>query len=340
MELAPQSPDTLFALAEYHYRVDRDNLRAIAELRRVDQVRPNDANIVGLLAAVLRAQGQWKESLENFRRAVALDPANLRHLHDLASVLAAARRFDEARTAQRRLVERTQDAAEQLMMGWLGYLATGATAEVDDVWRQPGLADDVRNWELSWAMRTGNMADAIRLDRAGSLGGVEPFGLGPRRVSVAIVRRVQGNAEWGKAELEQTAIWFRDATVQGPVEPRHWANLAQIEALLGNREDALRCARKAIELSQSAAVHAVVRNPLGSTLAFVEAWTDAKDAAIERYARQLQLPYGCTTVAGLMGIEVLVTVHVMKRDPTFAPLRGHPRWEALLNDPKNNAPLF
>jgi hypothetical protein len=35
-----------------------------------------------------------------------------------------------------------------------------------------------------------------------------------------------------------------------------------------------------------------------------------------------------------------LNVHEMKRDPTYTPLRGDPRFEALLNDPKNNAPLF
>jgi hypothetical protein len=30
----------------------------------------------------------------------------------------------------------------------------------------------------------------------------------------------------------------------------------------------------------------------------------------------------------------------MKQCPVYAPLRGDPRFEALLNDPKNNAPLF
>jgi hypothetical protein len=30
----------------------------------------------------------------------------------------------------------------------------------------------------------------------------------------------------------------------------------------------------------------------------------------------------------------------MKRHAHFFPLQGEPRFEALLNDPKNNAPLF
>jgi hypothetical protein len=30
----------------------------------------------------------------------------------------------------------------------------------------------------------------------------------------------------------------------------------------------------------------------------------------------------------------------MRRNARYFPLRGDPRFEALLNDPKNNAPLF
>lgn len=33
-------------------------------------------------------------------------------------------------------------------------------------------------------------------------------------------------------------------------------------------------------------------------------------------------------------------VYEMKPDPRSHPLQGDPRFEALLNEPKNNAPLF
>ena len=67
---------------------------------------------------------------------------------------------------------------------------------------------------------------------------------------------------------------------------------------------------------------------LSASLAFVYAWTGDQEQAIAEYARLLR-----TLNSGL-------NVHAMRHSPEYAPLRGNARFEALLNDPKNNAPLF
>ena len=53
-----------------------------------------------------------------------------------------------------------------------------------------------------------------------------------------------------------------------------------------------------------------------------------KERALAEYARLLRIP----------AAEIL-NVYEMKRDATSS-LHGDPRFEALLNDPANNAPLF
>lgn len=35
-----------------------------------------------------------------------------------------------------------------------------------------------------------------------------------------------------------------------------------------------------------------------------------------------------------------MNIYARRHHPAFAPLRGDPPFEALLNDPRNNAPLF
>jgi len=67
-------------------------------------------------------------------------------------------------------------------------------------------------------------------------------------------------------------------------------------------------------------------------VAAVLAWTGDKDGAIAELARLLSMPG--SPANGEIG------VHELQVRPVFVSLRGDPRFEALLNDPKNNAPLY
>ena len=99
--------------------------------------------------------------------------------------------------------------------------------------------------------------------------------------------------------------------------------------MLDHKEEALRCARKAVELVPES-MDGSGGPRLRADQAFVHAWTGDKDSALAEYTR-------------LFGIPVYsgeVNVHVMKHHPFFFPLQGDPRFEALLADPKNNQPLF
>src|SRR5205814_1448697 len=104
----------------------------------------------------------------------------------------------------------------------------------------------------------------------------------------------------------------------------------RMEAVLGHNQEAMRCAQRAVELIPES-VNASEGPIQSAKLAFVYAWTGDKDRAIAEYARLLRKP--AYTFGGL----VIENVHIMKHHPAFAPLQGDPRFEALLNDPRNNA---
>ena len=107
-----------------------------------------------------------------------------------------------------------------------------------------------------------------------------------------------------------------------------WTQLAKMEALLGRRDEAVRCLLRAKESVTAGREPNGVSSAVPSAEAFVESWTGQKEAVVALYSRLLAMPNsGCY-------------VSEMRLDPTYFPLRGDPRFEALLNDPKNNAPLF
>jgi len=104
-----------------------------------------------------------------------------------------------------------------------------------------------------------------------------------------------------------------------------------MEAARGNREEALRCARTFAENPRMARDAWYGANSM-ATLVYVHAWTGDLAGACDELIRLLQAPVYPTGAA--------INVFALRLHPAFAPLRGYPRFEALLNDPKNNAPLF
>ncbi len=66
----------------------------------------------------------------------------------------------------------------------------------------------------------------------------------------------------------------------------------------------------------------------------VKIWVGAKDEALADLAELVREPTNTLFIGGTL------SVHVLRTNPLFGPLRRDPRFEALLADPKNHAPLF
>jgi Flp pilus assembly protein TadD len=121
-----------------------------------------------------------------------------------------------------------------------------------------------------------------------------------------------------------------------PSNAKLWAALSRMEVLLGQKDAARRDARQAVELLPES-VDAFMGPAFTANLAAVYAWTGDKDRAIAEITRLLRIP---TNGGGIAGINSVVNIHALRVSPQFFPLRGDPRFEALLKDPKNHEPLF
>ena len=116
---------------------------------------------------------------------------------------------------------------------------------------------------------------------------------------------------------------MESARQEQPESPFVAAGLAFCEAGLGNKEAALREAKRAVSLS-SAAKDPVFGPGMEENLAAVEAQVGKHERAIGRVERLLTTPYGAFPL----------TQAALRLDPAWDPLRAHPRFKALVEGPE------
>ena len=330
VQLAPEDPDVITSLGTYYYFGYRDYSRATEQYDRFGRLQPNSPRALHSLGLIQRRQGRWAESLANIRRAAELDPANTNYQSTLVSTLTAARRWDEALAAQRRIVAlRPDDLPTAYNLARLAYTATGSRREGEQFFASltPEQFDSPPVIELRKGWTT-DPAEAIRLDK------LQPNydGFGQPRWEQALVAALNnfslGDREGAKARLGDWPAELRNRVQNQPGNFRQLVFLAAMEMVLGNKGEARQAIERAVVLmppsrdAVDGALYAYYR-------ALVYAGIGEKEMALAEFTRLLSVPM----ITGAMAVHEL-------RDSWLKTLQGDPRWEALLNDPKNNAPLF
>jgi TolB-like protein/Flp pilus assembly protein TadD len=336
VRLAPGDPEVIESQGDYYYYGYRDYARAAEHYQRLLVLRPNSGYALSKIGAIYRRQGRWSEAMESDRRAVQLNRRDFGLSKSYVDTLHILRRYEEAIAEARRAAEL---APEDLFFAErsyeLAFFACGSTREMDG-WlakQKPVATEEAKLLFLrrNWAELRGDWALAVQIDRQYPY--LDPWDVPHWWQDVATVVDLIGHDELAAARTKAKKV-ITELNVLLEKQPANayvWSNLGLLYALDGDKESALRCGRKSMELVPESSD--AVSGPLyAAAFAQILAWTGDKERAFGELARLLRTP------VGLDGIRV--NVHAARVDPGWLPLRGDPRFEALLNDPKNNAPLF
>jgi TolB-like protein/cytochrome c-type biogenesis protein CcmH/NrfG len=330
VRLAPDAPEVIEDYGDYFYYGFRDYPRAVEQYQRLAVLRPNDAAVFGSLGLIHRRQGRWAEAITELRRAAQLEPRNLRYVRALQQLTQALNLYDEATALQQRVVALNPgDLAEEGLLHGISFAARGSMKEALDYLAQvkPNAAQEplILFIRKQAALQLGDWAEASRLDGVQRYFEAQGFTHWAQDVTMAFVRAAQGDPAAARA-LAAQAIPAARAELEQKPSANAWSNLAGAYVLTGNRDEALRCARRAKELVPETS-DAVAGPGYSLAYASTQAWLGDKDAALAELARLLRTPYG-------------ENIYSAKHGLGWFPLRGDPRFEALVNDPKNNAPML
>jgi TolB-like protein/Tfp pilus assembly protein PilF len=334
--LRPDAGETHLARAGYLYRCLRDYNGALAELEVARRSLPNDPRIFELTGFILRRRGQQEEGVRNLERSVELDPRNVSTLSQLAISYQVLRRYpqqaavlDRALTiipndvgtkTQRALVDFNWKAETRPLHETIdSILAVGPSAisDASDAWFTCALAErDPTAAERALVTPGDNPCwndGAVNLSRS--------FGEG--LLARMMKDKARAHGAFTKARLEQEKIVQARPDYGPPL-----CVLGLIDAALGQKEEALREGRRAIELLP------VEKDSIGGSqmlvyFAMIAAWADEKDTALQYLAANAQSSGGYN----------VATYGMLKLHPFWDPLRGDPRFEKIVASlaPKESA---
>jgi TolB-like protein len=329
--LAPDAPDVIRLSGTFAYYAYRDYARATAAYQQIIKQQPNDPTGYASLALILRRQGRWAEAIEAHRRAVELDPANIAYLRNQLAIYGYVRRWTDARAVQARiLVLLPGELREQYLAAVGDNTMTGSTSAMEQF--VASLNSEQRESALGrYARRT---LAALRGDYAGfrAIDDVTPFfpeyeGAGISQQTTISMHLAHGQPELARRVALQLRANSEKVLVRESANVRSRLALSFALAVLGETDEALRVLAKIDEFLPES------RDAIDSTFTrvyrtYVLALAGKKQEAVDELARFLAKPnsYG---------------VNILRADPALNySLRGFAPYEALLADPKNNAPLF
>src|SRR5437868_6947265 len=321
--LRPDSGETHLAIAQHLYWAYRDYEQAKQELAVARRTLPNESRIPLLTGFIDRRQGRWEKSVEEMNKALELDPRDSFTLQQISIAYEGLRRYKEmAATLDRALTIAPKDVTTKVRRAWVDLEWRADTKPLHDaieaiLAENPSVAPVVVDRWILLALRERDPASAQRALDAMPVDGCYdeniPF---PNSWCVGLAARLRGDQTAARAaftsarkELEQIMLGQSDYAAA-------LCALGMVDAALGNKDDAIREGERAVALMpiNKSAVEGplLIRN-----LAIIYAWVGEKDRAIERLTEAANRPDD-------------VSYGNLRLNPLWDPLRGDPRFEAIV----------
>ena len=324
LRLAPDLPEAHVAMGLSHYWGRGDTRRALDEFRVALKGRPNDARLWVFIGSVQRRLGNWDEVLATFEKATQLNPKdpdlfanNAYSFLTLHRYAAAVRAYNQALSLAPGLHGAAVDKGWAYVL-WQGQLDTLRAA----LGRLPRDADlgppstraewQVRLWY--WGRQADSMLRAIVTARVAVFEAQTRFL--PSSLYAAWAHQLRGDSAAARAAFDSARVLLDSVTRELPDDWRVHAARGLALASRGRRDEALGEARW---LQQSAVYREdAIQGPLvAEDRARILAQAGEADAALDEIERLLARPSW-------------LSVHMLRLDPRWDPIRDHPRFKALL----------
>jgi len=283
------------------------------------------------LALIARREGNWDESIAQFERALALDPRNVELLLSAASAYHMLRQFPPALKLYDRALDIMPNNPDVIALKAGIYQAEGNLQEAAklllDINSQTPNAHTFRI-KITQLRLERNHAETVRLLQARQTQFHFPseFDKGINQFLLAWTQRLAGDTAGAKATAEQARNTLEQLCKDQP-DNSAWAGLLSLaNAVLGEKNSALKRIQRAIKLLPSSKDR-IVGPTHDEALALIQMTFAENSRAISTLSRLIQTPYLGTVYA-----LTPITPALLRLDPLWDPLRADPAFQKLCEE--------
>jgi len=327
LRLQSDLPEAHLAVGYSYYYGDNNYDAALREFEIAQRGLPNESDAYLAIGAIQRRQGKWAESTANLEKAVGLNPKEIWPLQNLTFNYAMLRNYDAANKTIDRALAIDPNALEPLeVKSKLVIYGKGDFSVAENAFEA---VKSIPMTNEQKAKITSQRADVFILQRKYKEGLQEAEslpddmlasfskGLGGKYYLIGFARKALQDEAGARTAFLKTKELLDAQLKQSPDSPDMHILLAKVFAYLEEKDAALAEAQRATELLPESK-DAFGGPEITSGVAEVHAILGDNGRAIEILDGLLSRPSG-------------VTVHGLKINPIWDPLRNDPRFQALLN---------
>jgi len=320
LQVGPDRPNGYQALGDYYRRVTRNNARALEQYTKGLKLVPGDADLLRGLGLVQQGLGEWDQAVQSLRRSWSLDPRSPTTANVLGGMLLWTKRYGEALTTMDQALALSPASLQAVEDKAMVYLAQGDLTQARSVLAQPPAGIELSNfvayiatyWDLYWALDSGQRALVKRLTPAAFDGDAGFWGL-----ALAGAYEVDGDRRRAAAYGDSARVALEQQLKVTPEDPSRNVLLGVALAYMGKKDDAIRAGERGLALQP--VKKDATNGPYNQhQLARIYILLGEPEKALDQLEPLLKIPY-------------YLSPAWLKIDPTFDPIRKHPRFQKLLN---------
>ena len=319
--LDPAHPDGYGALGDYYRRVPVNPARAVEHYAKGLALAPDDADLLRGVGLAEQSAGKWEQAVEHLRQSQSLDPRSASTAEALGVTLLWLRRYDEAIQALDHGLALEPSSLQAIEDKAMVFLARGDLDGARAFLRESPAGIDLPTfvaymatyWDLYWVLSAEQRDLAKRLRPSAFDGDAGTWGL-----ALAGVYEVEGDMRRAAAYADSARIALEQQLTAAPEDAQRNVLLGVALAYLGRKPEAVERGVKGVQLLPPS-VDAVSGTYFQHQLARIYILAGDAEKALDTLEALLKVPY-------------YLSPGWLRIDPTFDPLRKHPRFRNLVGD--------